>query len=219
MENSTNDRVLWNSLFLIVLKTKYRQDLWKHLTDFSRASNVFLPMWVVVKSVYLCIVSRLQFGRTPIVCTVVNTNFVNANFVLTRFQTYSVLLFLTANPPADKCNELCKDRELDPKLYESAKKLTSARKAGTFGSSMKSWNWTWNRWNFPNDHYTSHNPSIELSLHLSGCRLLYNKKWENIRKQGHKHFKREIFWIWTIYSFSFLTWLTALYEKQPLVTV
>ena len=161
MENSTNDRVLWNSLFLIVLKTKYRQDLWKHLTDFSRASNVFLPMWVVVKSVYLCIVSRLQFGRTPIVCTVVNTNFVNANFVLTRFQTYSVLLFLTANPPADKCNELCKDRELDPKLYESAKKLTSARKAGTFGSSMKSWNWTWNRWNFPNDHYSSHNPSID----------------------------------------------------------
>ena len=147
-------------------------------------SNVFNQMWEVVNSVYLCIVSRLQFGRTPIVGTVVNTNFVNANFVLTRFQTYSLLFrpTLTAKPPtADKCNELCKDRELDRKLYESAKKLTSARKAGTFGSSMKSWNWTWNRWNFPNDHYSSHNPWIG---HLSGFQTLTSEKILT----GVKHF-------------------------------
>ena len=128
--------------------------------------NVFHQMWEVVKSVYLCIVSRLQFGRTPIVCTaVVNTNFVNANSRLNSISNLSLAFpnetLTAANPLPDKCNELCKDRELDPKLYESAKKLTSARKAGTFWSSMKSWNWTWNRWNFPNDHYSSHNPWIE----------------------------------------------------------
>ena len=166
-------------------------------------------MWEVVKSVYLCIVLRLQFGRTPIVCTVVvNTNFVNANSpVLTRFQTYS-LAFPNGgfNPLPDKCNELCKDRELDRKLYESAKKLTSARKGGTFWSSMKSWNWTWNRWNFPNDHYSSHNPWIHC-LYIFPVALILTKKYQ------------DICWIWTIYSFSFLTWLTALYEKQPLVTV
>ena len=61
-------------------------------------SHVFNQMWEVVNSVYLYIVSRLQFGRTPIVGTVVNTNFVNANSpVLTRFQTYSKLFRSTAN--------------------------------------------------------------------------------------------------------------------------
>ena len=133
--------------------------------------NVFHQMWEVVKSVYLCIVLRLQFGRTPIVCTVVvNTNFVNANSpVLTRFQTYS-LAFPNCgfNPLPDKCNELCKDRELDRKLYESAKKLTSARKGGTFWSSMKSWNWTWNRWKPPKRSLQLTQSLDWLSLHLSG---------------------------------------------------
>ena len=210
--------------FKMVFKTKDRKYLWIHWTDFPRALNVFQRMWEVVKSVYLCIVSGLQFGRTPIVCTVVNTNFVNANFVLTRFQTYSLLFrpTLTANPPADKCNELCKDRELDRKLYESAKKLTSARKAGTFGSSMKSWNWTWNRWNFPSDHYSSHNPSIEclyIFPVVGYCTTKEKISGHSHKDQRYRHFKKGYFWIWTIYSFSFLTWLTALYEKQPLVTV
>ena len=53
--------------------------------------NVFHQMWEVVKSVYLCIVSRLQFGRTPIVCTaVVNTNFVNANSRLNSISNLSL---------------------------------------------------------------------------------------------------------------------------------
>ena len=152
---------------------------------------LFLPRWYFSKceslssSRFIYVLSQdcCSWGRTPIV---VNTNFVNANFVLTRFQTYSLLLFrpaLTANPRPDKCNELCKDRELDRKLYESAKKLTSARKAGTFGSSMKSWNWTWNRWNFPNDHYSSHNPSIDcLYIFPVGDYNRYSKR-ENIGKQ------------------------------------
>ena len=51
-----------------------------------------------------------------------------------------------------------------------------------------------------------------MSLHLSGCLITQ----QELRR--YKFF-RSFSSIWTIYSFSFLTWLTARYEKQPVVTV
>ena len=51
-----------------------------------------------------------------------------------------------------------------------------------------------------------------MSPHLSGC-LVPQQELRRI------DFSRSLSLIWTIYSFSFLTWLTARYEKQPVVTV
>ena len=50
-----------------------------------------------------------------------------------------------------------------------------------------------------------------MSLHLSGCLI----PQQELRRYNFS----EASLIWTIYSFSFLTWLTARYEKQPVVTV
>ena len=175
-------------------------------------------MWEVVNSVYLCIVSRLQFGRTPIVGTVVNTNFVNANSrVLTRFQTYSKLFHSTANQTS--AMNYARAENWIRNFTNPLKNWRRHAKPGPLEAA-------WNRGIEHEIAGTSQTITTPHTILPLNCLYIFpvagysTTKKEKISGNRAKNILNgRFFWIWTIYSFSFLTWLTALYEKQPLVTV
>ena len=203
MEKSTNDRVPWNSLFLIVLEDETQKRLVNIFDCFSPRliwANGSQFIFLCVYCLGAAVRQNSNSCQYKLRKRELRLNSISNLFPVLIFhhrqQTSAMNYARTENWIGNFTNPL--------------KNWRRHAKPGTFGSSMKSWNWTWNRWNFSNDHYTSHNPNID---------CLYIFPVADCSSTTEKISGNSIFWIWTIYSFSFLTWLTALYEKQPLVTV
>ena len=163
--------------------------------------------------VYLCIVSRLQFGRTPIVGgRVVNTNFVNANSHLNSIFN----LFFSDQPwliHQDQTSAMnyARTENWIRNFTNPLKNWRRHAKPGPFEAA-------WNRGiehEIAGTSQTITTAHTILPFYIFPVALLTT----NEKISGRQSFSISTFWIWTIYSFSFLTWLTALYEKQPLVTV